>query len=125
MGELVSGVVGEHRIHCFNDRANNCFRKEHLWVRMKGHGPNRNVNEFALASASWVLPEEVVSELFGGDADACLFAEKQAQRLADQWLLWFSTECPKPPQATRLDFLVVHSGPCTADVWTCEVGECG
>merc|ERR1712060_865804 len=52
-------------------------------------------------------------------------AEREAEQLVDRWLLWFLTECSEPPQVTRIDFLVSHTGPGTAGVWTCEVGECG
>jgi len=134
--EMVPGVVGEHRILCFRDKLGASYRREAIWLRMKGRGKHHvhrcDLGEFALASSSVVPSESVASELFEGDAAAQLAAESEAQRLVDRWLVWFQTECTEPPQVTRIDFLVAHrSGLDTssttgaADVWTCEVGECG
>jgi len=53
-------------------------------------------------------------------------AESEVDLLCDRWLQWTRTESPSPLQCTRVDFLVAKgAAPGQAEVWTCEVGECG
>merc|ERR1711874_953781 len=66
-----------------------------------------------------------MGEFFSGSKDAMTDAIRASDELVESWLLWFCTECPEPPQVTRLDFLVSHSKDKGTSVWTCEVGECG
>lgn len=127
--EMVPGVVGEHRVLCFHNELDGSFHREGLWVQMKSRGTHHihkcDVKEFTLASAKVVHSSDVALELFNGDTVAHAFAEAAAQELVDRWLLFFRTEAAEPPQVTRIDFLVCHTGPGLASVWTCEVGECG
>merc|ERR1711912_166250 len=62
---------------------------------------------------------------FNGDRSAQRVAEAQALCIVDRWLLWFKTESLRPPQCTRIDFLVTRPQAGKPGVWTCEVGECG
>merc|ERR1712032_1205017 len=138
--EMVPDVVCELRLLCFHDAANPSdegFVKERAWIRMgkKGEVHPRHpgffdkVPEFAMALEDrGVVGEDIaLDEFFGGSQQAKDRAQELAETLSEQWLLWFSCECPEPPAVVRLDFLVEHSakqGGCT-EVWTSEVVECG
>lgn len=129
--EMVSSVSGEHRVLCIHDKATGGFRREQLWmqsVKPAGHRLGADavgVREFMLASSSVVPSGDVALKFFKGDRMAQHIAEQQALQVVDRWLLWYRTESPEPPPVTRIDFLVVHLGRGQAEVWTCEVGECG
>ena len=71
-----------------------------------------------------VLKPEMTEQDVRDHAAMCN-AEDTAKTLVDRWLLWFQAESAALPHVTRIDFLVVHSGPGQAAVWTVEVGECG
>jgi len=131
--EMVPGVVSEHRVVCFHDKASGEFRKEAMWMEnMKPHtSPEKyhldslDVRDFKVAGSKVVPSSAVAQRCFNGDSAALFAAEDAAQSLADRWLAWFEAEGHAPPQCTRLDFLVAHTGEGQAAVWTCEVGECG
>ena len=73
-----------------------------------------------------IPPAEAAAVFFGGDAAVCEAAERKVDALVRRWLLWFSAECAEPPSTFRLDFLVAWPGAGeAAEVWTCEVTECG
>lgn len=131
--EMVPDVVGEYRILIMHDKARSGFRRETMW--MQNCAPSESLSkhkvraadvaEFSMASHWVVEPVEVAGRFFRGDAMAQRAAEEQADRTVDAWLRWYSTQSPVPPQCTRIDFLVGHTGPGRAVAWTCEVGECG
>jgi len=131
--EMVSGVVGEHRILCIYDKFNDKFHREAVWMQnikessaqVKHNVVSLDVAEFKTASSICMKNEMVTKQCFGGDRLAMRLAEQEAMQLVDRWLRWYRTESPEPPQCTRLDFLVAHPSPGKAEVWTCEVGECG
>mmetsp|Transcript_63495 Transcript_63495/g.148012 ORF Transcript_63495/g.148012 Transcript_63495/m.148012 type:complete len:885 (-) Transcript_63495:29-2683(-) len=131
--EMVPDVVGEHRILCLYDKANNSFRKEVLWMQnvkessaqVKHNVNSLDVAEFRTASSISMSPDAVTMQCFGGDRLARRLAEDQVTQLVERWLRWFCTESTEPPQCTRLDFLVTHPSRGCAEAWTCEVGECG
>jgi len=131
--EMVPDVVCEQRLLCFHDAFRGEFVKERIWCRMKAKGQVArqhrqfcDVPEFALTSAVFVSEDVALEEFFGGSKATMRKAEEDADALSEHWLCWFSTECPEPPQVTRMDFLVSR---CQAtgktSVWTCELGECG
>jgi len=134
--EMIEGVVGELRILCFRDQEFGIFRREAVWIvscrALAGPKHTRSASagdaiggDFTLASASAAPPADVTNRFFKGDRAAQHAAEREADQLVDGWLRWFQTESPEPPQVTRIDFLVAHPSAGQADVWTCEVGECG
>lgn len=131
--EMVPGVVGEHRILCLYDKFSNTFHKEALWIenvkessaQVKHNVSCLDVAEFKMASSITMRIDVATKQCFEGDRFAMRLAEQDALHLVDCWLRWYRTECPEPPQCTRIDFMVTHPGPGRADVWTCEVGECG
>mmetsp|Transcript_117217 Transcript_117217/g.343323 ORF Transcript_117217/g.343323 Transcript_117217/m.343323 type:complete len:890 (-) Transcript_117217:169-2838(-) len=131
--EMVPGVVGEHRILCLYDKSTDSFHREALWMenikessaQVKHNVSSLDVAEFKAASSINMKPEAVTKQCFEGDRFAMRLAEADAMQLVDRWLRWYRTESPDPPQCTRIDFLVTHAGPGRAEVWTCEVGECG
>jgi len=131
--EMVPGVIGEHRIICMYDKAAGTVRREALWMEnmSPGTAPHKyklqslDVAEFKVAGSHCVPDGSVASRVFRGDVAAQRDAEAKGAVLAERWMQWFKTQAPEPPQCTRLDFLVGHRGAGEADVWTCEVGECG
>jgi len=131
--EMVPGIVGEHRVMVFHNRKTHSFHKEKIWMASMKPAPgtakfdnkSTDVAEFKLASSNVVPQDEVASKFFGGDIQAQHVAEAAAQKLVDKWLMWYATESAEPPQCTRIDFLVSHPSKGRAEIWTCEVGECG
>lgn len=125
--EMIPGVVGEHRVVCFWDSVHGRFLKEPVWmIIMKPTSSNWDVNDFKLATSKVCQPAQAAREIFHGDDLAVRAAEAQAQSIVDRWLnYWYKTEMPEPPQCTRIDFLCTHPRDGGAEVWTCEVGECG
>mmetsp|Transcript_103481 Transcript_103481/g.221252 ORF Transcript_103481/g.221252 Transcript_103481/m.221252 type:complete len:518 (+) Transcript_103481:80-1633(+) len=130
--EMVPNVVCELRVLCFHDAVKQDFVKERLWVRMgrpgevaRHHEGCCDVPEFTLASTVVVPEKEVVTEFFNGSLAAMRSAMDAADDLVEQWLCWYCTECPEPPSTTRLDFLVSYTPGKDAEVWSCEVSECG
>jgi len=131
--EMVPGVVGEHRILCIYDKSKDTFHRESLWMEnikessaaVKHNVTSLDVAEFQTASSVTMRPDTVTKHCFGGDRFAMHLAEQDAMQIVDRWLRWYRAESPEPPQCTRIDFLATHPGPGRAEVWTCEVGECG
>lgn len=78
----------------------------------------------------------VVAAHFGGDEAAYQEGVRRLDALVDHWLLWYSTECPEPPQALTFEFVLARTpddasgkalGACphAVDVWTWDIHECG
>lgn len=131
--EMVPGVIAEHRIICIYDQVTDTYRRETVW--MENMAPSTSMDkykvqkldipEFKVAGSTCVADACVVSQIFRGDASAKTDAETQAMKLSDKWLDWLRSQASRPAQCTRLDFLVAHKSDGRANVWTCEVGECG
>lgn len=124
--EMVPEVVCELRLLCIHDAlksnelGEDVFAKECIWMPMKGE-----MEGLSIAADIPVDDKEARYEFFSGNKDAQKSAEAQAFALADKWFLWFCTECPDPPHAIRLDFMVSYSPVSDeASLWTCGVQEC-
>uniref|UniRef100_A0A7S0B5Z5 Uncharacterized protein n=1 Tax=Pyrodinium bahamense TaxID=73915 RepID=A0A7S0B5Z5_9DINO len=123
--EVVPDVICELRLLCFHDACQGLynFAQEQLWLRPRPNGGQ--LEEQGSPPPDIVSEAEALEEFFAGSREAFQQAVEQADKLAEWWQCWFTTECPEPPQCARLDFHVSRSPEQGVSVWTWEIGDCG
>lgn len=112
------------------DFARNDFELRQFVVH--GKVENRVYSNFIWTDADGYLRDfimkdrsEAVTDWMAGDEPAMAMAERKATKLVKAWVTWLATQSAEVVPALRMDMLIKHTGPGTAEVFTLELTELG